>query len=65
MKHYPKDFVKVSLFGLKYRGRVVRCILEDLSAPWLFDVQYANNTGELLRGEFHGDELEPCSPDGT
>ena len=43
MRFSPKQYVIVTLFGLRYRGRVVRNILEP-SGEWLYDVQYSNDT---------------------
>jgi len=57
MRFSPKQHVIVTLFGLRYRGRVVRNILEP-SGEWLYDVQYSNDTGDLKRSEFLEDELE-------
>ena len=50
----PLQYVKVSLYGLQYDGRVIRCIHE--SGGILYDVDYAHN-GELRRREFYEDEL--------
>ena len=58
MTFIPRQFVTVTLFGLNYKGRVIRCILEH-GGGWLFDVQYADDRGELRRGEFTACELEP------
>jgi hypothetical protein len=59
LKYLPMEHVTIVLFGLHYPGRVVRCVLEYAEGPvWLYDVQYVRD-GELVRGEFHADELEP------
>lgn len=52
----PHDYVTVTLFGIGYKGRVQRCILDDGVSK--YDVQYADDRGELKRGEFYADELK-------
>lgn len=54
-KFKPDDYVTVILFDLKYRGRVVACILEPGSL--LYEVRYADDSGELRSGKFSADEL--------
>ena len=53
-KFFPLQFVTITLYGLEYRGRVVRCIFDG--AFIMYDVDYAAN-GELKRREFYEDEI--------
>ena len=53
----PLQFVKVTAFGLDYRGRVCRCIHDDGPMP-KYEVEYVNDQAEIKRGEFHQDELQ-------
>jgi hypothetical protein len=52
----PLDFVTVTVHGVNYRGRVVRCIHEARAE--LYDIEYVDDRGDFKRGEFHADELE-------
>lgn len=54
-KFQPQDFVIITLFDIKYQGRVARCIYEI--GGWLYDIQYVDDRGDFKRGEFSGDEL--------
>lgn len=57
----PGDYVRISLFGLNYNGRVARCIYDGADDA-IYEVQYADDKGTLLRGEFDADELETAPP---
>ena len=52
----PGDYVTVILFDLKYRGRVDACVQQVDGL--LYDVRYADDSGELKFGKFSADELE-------
>ena len=54
-KYECLEFVTIKSFGLNYKGRVVRCIIE--TGGIIYDVQYAVD-GRLKRDEFYEDELE-------
>jgi hypothetical protein len=60
--YIPSDYVTITLFDIRYKGRVVRVISESKDSyngnGILYDVQYADDRGELKRGEFAEDELE-------
>lgn len=51
----PRDYVTITLLDLKYKGRVLSCIYRGTLA--IYEVQYANDAGELKTGEFDADEL--------
>lgn len=53
-KYQPLTYVRVTLFGLDYQGRVIRCIFDGGQA--MYDVDFAIN-GELRRREFYEDEI--------
>lgn len=55
-KFAPLQFVCVTLFDLKYRGRISRCILDDGGIR--YSVEYADDKGDLQVREFYEDELE-------
>lgn len=55
-KFQPNDYVFVTLFNLKYMGRVDSCIYEVVGV--LYDVRYADDSGELKFGKFSADELQ-------
>ncbi len=55
-KFYPKEFVLVVLFDLKYRGRVQRCIFDDGGNR--YSVEFGDDKGDLQVREFYEDELE-------
>lgn len=52
----PLQYVVITVMGVNYKGRIVRCIWEHGDA--LYDVQYVDDRAEFKRGEFRGDELE-------
>lgn len=55
----PFDYVVITLLGTNYRGRVVRCLYDG--SNHIYDVQYANDTGEFKRAEFYEDEVSTCT----
>lgn len=57
---YPGQYVIITLFGLEYRGRVLRCIWDEPMN--LCDVNYADDKGDIKRAEFLEDELKGVSP---
>lgn len=52
----PNDYVSIILFGLNYRGRVDSCVQEV--GGLLYDVRYADDSGELKFAKFSADELQ-------
>lgn len=56
VKFKPLDYVKVTLYGLNFHGRVIRVIWEHPMTV-MYDVDYVCE-GQLKRREFYGDELE-------
>lgn len=52
----PGDFVCVTLFGLKYAGRVMEVHFTPGGATCL--VRYADDKGDLCTGSFCMDEIE-------
>ena len=51
----PFDWVRVTMFGLGYKGRVVRCVWRDGADT--YEVEYAAD-GKFERREFYADEIE-------
>ena len=52
----PGQYVRITLFGLNYPGRVTECVLRSNSRR-LYEVEYAVE-GELKARHFAADELE-------
>ncbi len=55
-KFEPLDYVKVKLHGLDYRGRVL-CVLNN-GVRNSYDVQFADDKGDLRTMAFLEDELD-------
>lgn len=51
----PLEYVTVKLFDLKYHGRVNECIVK--AAEVLYNVEYADDKGDLVIRTFRADEL--------
>lgn len=51
----PLDYVTVSLFDLKYHGRVNQCLVK--ATEFLYEVEYADDKGDLVIRTFRDDEL--------
>lgn len=51
----PLEYVTVTLFGLKYHGRVNQCIVK--ATEFLYEVEYADDKGDLVIRTFRDDEL--------
>ena len=57
----PLDYVRISVFGVNYRGRVMRCsITRGVMQEFL--VEYVNDGGDFKDGTFLADELSPDTP---
>lgn len=56
VKFKPLDFVRITLYGLHFHGRVIRVIWES-PMTIMYDVDYVCE-GQLKRREFYADELE-------
>jgi hypothetical protein len=51
----PLDYVTVTLFDLKYHGRVNQCFIKP--TEFLYEVEYADDKGDLVLRTFRADEL--------
>jgi hypothetical protein len=51
----PLDYVTVTLFDLKYHGRVNQCLVK--ATEFLYEVEYADDKGDLQIRCFRYDEL--------
>ena len=51
----PLDYVRISVFGVNYRGRVMKCSALHGGREYL--VEYVNDTGDFKDGTFLADEL--------
>ena len=56
----PLDYVRISVFGVNYRGRVMKC--SALHNGHEYFVEYVNDTGDFKDGTFLADELSPDTP---
>lgn len=56
----PLDYVRISVFGVNYRGRVMKC--SALHGGREYFVEYVNDTGDFKDGTFLADELSPDTP---
>ena len=56
----PLDYVRISVFGVNYRGRVMKC--SALHNGREYFVEYVNDTGDFKDGTFLADELSPDTP---
>jgi hypothetical protein len=52
----PLDYVTVTLHDLKYRGRVINCIVKPNELA--YEVEFADDKGDLTIRTFRADELE-------
>jgi hypothetical protein len=58
-KYFPKDYVKVSLFGLNYQGRINYIIFDG---ELKYKVEYIDNNGDFQQREFYEDEIISNGP---
>ena len=52
----PLEYVTVTLFDLKYHGRVTQIIVKQ--CEFLYEVEYADDKGDLVIRTFRDDELK-------
>lgn len=52
----PLDYVTVTVFDLKYHGRVNQVLVK--ATEFLYEVEYADDKGDLVIRTFRDDELE-------
>lgn len=57
----PLDWVTITMYGVNYKGRVVKCHLypgNDVT----YTVEFIGNDGDFKSGDFRADELTGNSP---
>lgn len=52
----PLDYVTVTLFALKYHGRINQVVIKPNVI--MYEVEYADDKGDLQMRIFNGDELQ-------
>ena len=56
----PLDYVRITVFGVNYRGRVMKCSVRQSGYEYL--VEYVDDAGAFKDGTFLADELTPDAP---